>query len=64
MNQIYPLNQNIFNWHIGGKAAEFRPKALSGAYSCNRPQTNMADQNCNLGNDPQSKHCRLAALNQ
>ena len=52
----YITNVKVFNKHISGKAAGFRPKAGSCAYSLNHSQTNMADQNCNLGNDPQSKH--------
>ena len=43
---------DIFNKHIGGAAADFRPKAGICAYSCYHPRPNMADQNCNLGNDP------------
>ena len=52
----YITNVKVFNKHISGKAAGFRPKAGSCAYSWNHSQTNMADQNCNLGNDPESKH--------
>ena len=49
----------IFKKHIGGEAADFRPKAGSCAFSCNHPRPNMADQNCNLGNDPSSKPLSL-----
>ena len=50
---------HIFKKHIGGEAADFRPKARSCAFSCNHPRPNMADQNCNLGNDPSSKPLSL-----
>ena len=48
--------------HIGGEAADFRPKAGSCAFSCNHPRPNMADLNCNLGNDPASKPLPLTSF--
>ena len=57
--------KKFFKKHIGGEAADFRPKVGSYAFSCNHPRPNMADQNCNLGNDPyHPNHCRLRVLNQ
>ena len=45
----------LFKKHIG-------PKAGSCAFSCNHPRPNMADQNCNLGNDPASKPLPLTSF--
>ena len=59
---LLPVNKNIFKKHIGGEAADFRPKAGSCAFSCNHPRPNMADQNCNLGNDPSSKPMPLTSF--
>ena len=52
----------VFKKHIGGKAADFRPKAGSCAFSCNHPRPNMADHNCNLGNYPSSKPLPLTSF--
>ena len=51
LNAYIDSTVNIFKKHIGGEAADFRPKAGCCAFSCNHPRPNMADQNCNLGND-------------
>ena len=55
-------DSGVFKKHIGGEAAGFRPKAGSCAFSCNHPRPNMADQNCNLGNDPASKPLPLTSF--
>ena len=48
--------------HIGGEASDFRPKAGNCAFSCNHPRPNMADQDCNLGNDSSSKPLPLTSF--
>ena len=62
-NLFYMItNSHFFKKHIGGEAVDCRPKAGSCAFSCNHPRPNMADQNCNLGNDPSSKPLPLTSF--